>query len=159
VWKRVIAKRTQAASEAEGLRQATKKLKRSLLTSEEEARQLRGRLDEEAAARAEAEKQLKELQAKHTKLQEQHKEQNKVGSCCLLVLQLVDICYMMGCVHAALLFIEGGNRTRDNLQCWFAAEQLACACVKRNKLSSCLAYTCQSFTTQLCDDVYCFPVK
>jgi septal ring factor EnvC (AmiA/AmiB activator) len=80
VWKRVIAKRTQAASEAEGLRQASKKLKRSLLTSEEEARQLRGRLDEEAAARAEAEQQLKELQVKHTKLQEQHKEQHKVGS-------------------------------------------------------------------------------
>ncbi|WIA13302.1 hypothetical protein OEZ85_006886 [Tetradesmus obliquus] len=78
VWKRVVSKRAQAVSEAEGLRQATKKLKRSLLTSEEEAKQLRGRLDEEAAARAEAEAQLRELQAKHTKLQEQHKEQHKV---------------------------------------------------------------------------------
>jgi chromosome segregation ATPase len=77
----VIAKRTHATTEAEGLRQATRKLKRSLLTSEEEARQLRGRLDEEAAARSDAEKQLTELQAKHTKLQEQHKEQHKVRCC------------------------------------------------------------------------------
>jgi chromosome segregation ATPase len=78
VWKRVVAKRSQATSEAEGLRQAAQRLKRSLLTSEEEARQLRDRLDEEAAARADVEQQLQELQARHAKLEVQYREQNQV---------------------------------------------------------------------------------
>jgi chromosome segregation ATPase len=78
VWKRAVAKRNQATSEAEGLRQAAQCLKRSLLTSEEEARQLRGRLDEEAAVRADVEQQLQELQAKHSKLEVQYREQNQV---------------------------------------------------------------------------------
>jgi chromosome segregation ATPase len=90
LWKRVIAKRSEAASEAEVLQQATRKLKRSLTTSEEEARLLRSRLDEEAAARGDAEQQLKELQAGHLKLQEDHKKQHKVGRCDMGAYELLD---------------------------------------------------------------------
>jgi ABC-type phosphate transport system auxiliary subunit len=72
-------------------------LKRLLATSVGEARQLHSRLDEEAAARINAEQQLTALQAKHTKLQEQHTklqeqhmDQHKVGCCvvglCVLLL-------------------------------------------------------------------------
>ncbi|KAF6261191.1 hypothetical protein COO60DRAFT_1699907 [Scenedesmus sp. NREL 46B-D3] len=78
VWKRVVAKRTQAASETDGLRQVARRLKRSLQSSAQEACHLRDKVDEEAAARADAEKQLSELQAKYTQLQDQHKEQHKV---------------------------------------------------------------------------------
>ncbi|KAF6253924.1 hypothetical protein COO60DRAFT_370215 [Scenedesmus sp. NREL 46B-D3] len=78
VWKRVVAQRTTAASEAQRVRHAANKLKRSLLTSEQEARQLRYKLDEEAAVRADIKRQLTEMQAINTKLQEEHKEQRQV---------------------------------------------------------------------------------
>ncbi|KAF6265247.1 hypothetical protein COO60DRAFT_1623919 [Scenedesmus sp. NREL 46B-D3] len=78
VWKRVVAKGTQAASEGGALRHAANELQRSLLKSEEEGRQLCGRLEEEAASRVAAEQQLTELQAKYTQLQEVVRKQKEV---------------------------------------------------------------------------------
>jgi hypothetical protein len=83
LWKRMIAKRNQATSKAEGLQQTTRKLKLSLVTYEQEASLLRDRLDVEVAGRVDAEQQLKELQAKHAKLEVEHGKQHQV-SCCAL---------------------------------------------------------------------------
>ncbi|KAF6263936.1 hypothetical protein COO60DRAFT_1457906 [Scenedesmus sp. NREL 46B-D3] len=78
VWKRVVAKRTQAASEAQRVQHAANQLKRSLMASEEEAFELRDMLDEEAATRADVERQLTEMQEQYTKLlEEERKEQHK----------------------------------------------------------------------------------
>jgi hypothetical protein len=90
VWKRVIAKRSQAASEAEGLRQATSKMKRSLMYSEQEANLLHNRIDGETSGRAAAEQQLKELQAKHVELQEDLKKQHEVSCSAMRVCGHVD---------------------------------------------------------------------
>jgi hypothetical protein len=97
LWKRVIAKRNQATSEAEGLQQTTKKLKLSLVTYEQEASLLRNRLDVEAAARADAEQQLRELQAKHIELGEAHRKRHQV-SCCHSMAYYANS--MSGCADA-----------------------------------------------------------